>query len=482
MSASREKKARQERGADYLSPKQQKALEEQKSARRTTIIFAACAAVFVVAVAAMLLWNSGVFQRGAAAASVNGKTYTAADVAYYYYNGRANLINGGSVSSSASLREQEYTGSEEGFATWYDYLADQAVKSLAGSELTAQIAKDEGFDGGSAVDETVNDTIASLETAAASSGYSISGYLKAIFGSLMTRSVFERSLRTAALADAYTTAKSDVSGYTDAELNAVYDAEPNAYSMVSSESAVFLASDYAPAEDAEAAESETEEADDGTAAALAAADGALVRVKAGEGLETVADELDADNAAAHAYYAESSEIAQWLFDDARRDGDATVLDYTYYGYRMGSVVLVYHGKERADFHAVDVRHILVSDEETANDVLAQYLAGEQTEEAFAALARENSTDNADDGGLYEGVYIGQMVKPFEDWCFDSARKTGDTGIVETSYGYHVMYFVDAHSAVYWQELAAAKLANDWADSLSADISTELLSGMKYIDP
>ncbi|MCX7615477.1 MAG: peptidylprolyl isomerase, partial [Clostridiales bacterium] len=30
---------------------------------------------------------------------------------------------------------------------------------------------------------------------------------------------------------------------------------------------------------------------------------------------------------------------------------------------------------------------------------------------------------------------------FNNWIFDKARKPGDTGIVETSYGYHIMYFI-----------------------------------------
>ena len=33
-----------------------------------------------------------------------------------------------------------------------------------------------------------------------------------------------------------------------------------------------------------------------------------------------------------------------------------------------------------------------------------------------------------------------MADTFNDWCFDSSRQAGDTGIVETTYGYHVMYF------------------------------------------
>jgi hypothetical protein len=34
-----------------------------------------------------------------------------------------------------------------------------------------------------------------------------------------------------------------------------------------------------------------------------------------------------------------------------------------------------------------------------------------------------------------------MVTEFEDWCFNPARKTGDTGIVQTDFGFHVMYYV-----------------------------------------
>ena len=65
-----------------------------------------------------------------------------------------------------------------------------------------------------------------------------------------------------------------------------------------------------------------------------------------------------------------------------------------------------------------------------------------TEESFAALADEKSFDTAE-GGLYEGVYKGQMVPEFENWCFDEVRKPGHYGMVKTTYGYHVMYFVES---------------------------------------
>ena len=480
MSASREKKVRQERGADFVSVKELKAREERNANRRTTAIFTVCAVLFVVAVAAMFLWNSGTFQRKAAAASVNGQNYSVSDVAYYYYNGRANALNSNTeLNNDVSMREQEYTASED-FDTWYDYLADQSVRYLATAQLTAQAAKDAGFDGGSEVDGTVSETMDSLKSSASSQGYDVAGYIKAIFNGLLTRGDFEKSLRTQALAEAYTNYKADAANYAEDELNAAYDADPNTYSMVSYESLVFSNSNYAT-EAVEATETTPAvEADDGSAAAKAAAEDALAQYKAGKALESLAG-ADGTYTNTSTLYGTGSDMLEWLYDDARKDGDSAVLDYSYYGYSMGSVVVVFHGKERADFHAVNVRHILVEDEATANDVLAQYQAGEQTEEAFAALAQEHSTDKADEGGLYENVYVGQMVKPFENWCFDPARQSGDTGIVQTDYGYHIMYFVSANDAPYWQQMAATKLANAWAQSLSDGIETTLLDGMKYID-
>ncbi len=133
---------------------------------------------------------------------------------------------------------------------------------------------------------------------------------------------------------------------------------------------------------------------------------------------------------------------------------------------------------------VDVRHILIFPEgatsstvnkqewpaeawayaeNKATEILNEYLAGEQTEEAFGELAKKHSGDgNASAGGLYTDVYMGQMVKSFQDWCFDSSRKTGDTGIVKTDFGYHVMYFVrsdnEADNWVFGQEHKAGDSA------------------------
>ncbi len=117
-----------------------------------------------------------------------------------------------------------------------------------------------------------------------------------------------------------------------------------------------------------------------------------------------------------------------------------------------------NGLEQDDARNIDVRHILLqtrTDEDgnldwdqtlaEAEQILAMWETS-PTEEHFAALADEYSEDpgsNAN-GGLYTDVAQGQMVQSFNDWCFDQARQSGDTGIVKTDYGYHIMYFV-AHA-------------------------------------
>lgn len=120
---------------------------------------------------------------------------------------------------------------------------------------------------------------------------------------------------------------------------------------------------------------------------------------------------------------------------------------------------------------VDVRHILIlpegatvetiytetfseeawaAGEKKAQDILNEWLSGEQTEDHFALLANDHSQDPGSQtmGGLYTNVYVGQMVEEFEAWCFDEARKPGDYGIVKTALGYHIMYF--SASRPIWQ--------------------------------
>ena len=107
----------------------------------------------------------------------------------------------------------------------------------------------------------------------------------------------------------------------------------------------------------------------------------------------------------------------------------------------------------------------------ADEIYKMWQEGDATEETFAALATEYTEDpgSMSTGGLYEEVYAGQMVQEFNDWCFDAARQVGDTGIVKTSYGYHIMYFSGVCDHPYWYKVAQGDCLTARQQQALADI-------------
>ena len=172
------------------------------------------------------------------------------------------------------------------------------------------------------------------------------------------------------------------------------------------------------------------------------------------------------------YSSVAAAIKEWLTDAARQPGDIAAIPQTTKstdadGKEVETLsyyyVIVYQGVNDNKFSLVNVRHVLISFEggkydsatgqtkytdeekkaakEKAEKLLKEWQeAGDVSENSFAELAKKNSKDNAEDGGLYEEVYPGQMLTNFNDWCFAEGRKAGDTGVVETEYGYHIMFF------------------------------------------
>ena len=133
---------------------------------------------------------------------------------------------------------------------------------------------------------------------------------------------------------------------------------------------------------------------------------------------------------------------------------------------------------------VNVRHILVSPEggitdestgettytkkqweackEKAESIYKEWKDGEATEESFAQLAIAKSQDpgSSEDGGLYAGITKETgFVEPFLNWCMDEKRQIGDTGIVKTEYGYHIMFF--AHTQAQWEYYATTYFQSEY---------------------
>ena len=84
----------------------------------------------------------------------------------------------------------------------------------------------------------------------------------------------------------------------------------------------------------------------------------------------------------------------------------------------------------------------------AERIVKQWEEGEATEESFATLANTYSEDGGSNttGGLYEDIHIdASFVPEFKNWAIDFNRKPGDVEIVQTTFGYHIMYFVSGEN-------------------------------------
>ena len=139
----------------------------------------------------------------------------------------------------------------------------------------------------------------------------------------------------------------------------------------------------------------------------------------------------------------------------------------------GYYIVMYHSHKDNKILLPNVRHVLLKPEGgtynsttgateytdaaraavkiKAQNMLKEWLAGEKTDaESFGELAKKNSTDtgSASKGGLYEKVYPGQMVANFNAWCFAEGRKAGDTGVVTSDYGAHIMYYEGTSDITY----------------------------------
>lgn len=521
MSASSKKKARSEEVSAKLTEKQ---LAEKKEAAKTkayTVAFVVVLAVLVVIAALVgttrVIANSGIRENKTVAVTVGGHQLSNAELNYYYMDAINNFNS--SYGSYAIIYGLDVTQplnaqvtDEETGATWADDFIESAISSAKTTYALVDAAEAEGFtlpESEQAQVDSMKNTLAIYATMA---GYeSADAYVRAMYGNGSSLESYAEYYARNALANAYYAHHQESLVYDDAAIQAADDAEPAAYTSYSYSqyylSVTKFLEDYSTATDEQKAEA--------VKAAQEAANAVI-----GEGVVTVDDfnnaiaglTINAETSASATTYTDlpyssiATKLTEWVTDSSRQAGDkAVIANVSEDGTVNGYYAVIFTASNDNKVPMVNVRHILVSfqggttvdgvttfsDDEKfaakaeAEKLLNQWKAGEATEDSFAALAVENSTDNgsAANGGLYEDIYPGQMVPAFNDWCFDSSRKAGDTGIVETEYGYHVMYFVGTTGETYREHLIVNTLRSadmdSWYTGLQ-DAMTVVNGDTKYI--
>lgn len=444
---------------------------------------------------------------------------------YYKYYG----YDYGYDTSLAPQDQTKTTKDEDGNEiTWVEYLHDQAVKTAqmylafyqeakeAGTELTeADLAE---------VDKQIEDLREEASTANQSSkssssddenqraGYSLNAYLRKAYGNGVTERFLKKQLKMESLVKKFYNDKSDEfeKGYTEDEVKKVFDESPDSYQFVTLRLYQFKN---------ESLTQNNGESDDDLKKRQSESD-AKTKANANEMFDGVTDEksfvtlatkynttenYDADsstlikaalksqsqfNSSAANLESMNSDLATWAFEGSTKAGDKKLIEDSDNGaYYVALMVNPKH-----DVNTVTVRHILfltqdsqtgkaLSDEEIqkaknkASETLAKWKAGDATEESFATFATDltEDTGSSSNGGLYENVVPGQMTGAFDKWIFDDSRKAGDTDIVESEYGYHIIYFV-SKNGTYADSAIRSSLASEDLEKFS----DEILESDKYV--
>lgn len=105
----------------------------------------------------------------------------------------------------------------------------------------------------------------------------------------------------------------------------------------------------------------------------------------------------------------------------------------------------------------------------AEKILNEWKAGDATEESFVEMvtAYSEDTGSVPNGGLFEGVaHNSGYVEEFENWAADMSRQSGDAEIIESQFGYHIMYFVSGEAE--WIGAASTQLLAERTTALVED--------------
>lgn len=510
--------------------KNAKNIEKKVAARSTVkkVIAVIVAAVIALGCLTGILSYCGVLQKAVQIGYVGDEKISYAEY-LYYYNRTINNINyyaqyyqyyGYDYGYDTSLSPREQTGTtkdEDGNeVTWLEYIHSQTVDTAQMYLAFYQEAKKAGLELTEADKAAINKQIEELREEASKAnhdsnstdtenqkaGYSLNAYLRKTYGNGVTEGFLKKQLGIETLAKKFRNTKMDelAAGYTEEEIKKVFDENPDDYMFV--DMRLFQLKNETLTKNDGESDADFEKRQNESNAKVKANATAMYKAVTDEKsfIEqatkyNTATDFDAETdtrlkSASSSDLSNYTDISDWAYADTTKAGDKKLVEDSENG--VYYVALMVNPKHSVD--TVTVRHILfptkdtetqeaLSDEEikkaeeTAKKTLADWKNSDKTEDTFAAYANDLSEDTGSNtnGGLYENVRPGQMVAEFDAWIFDENRKEGDVDLVETEFGYHIIYFVSKDGAYYDSTIRSTKAEEDMNT-----LSDEILDSDEYI--
>ena len=387
---------------------------------------------------------------------INGEKVNKVEFDYVYNTSKNNYITqyGSYLSyfgldTSKDLSTQMYSDT----LTWQDYFEQNAVESLKQNKALMAEAKAAGF----TYDTTdeYNTFKETIKTSAAAAGVSDKEYVRSIYGSYATMGRIEEYVKNDMVMNAYYQKLQEDNAPSDDEIQSYYEENKATYDSVDYRLTTIEAD--LPTEPTELADpveetaADTTGTTDGTTATDTTQDTAYQPsdaeiAKAMDDAKVLADDAEqtvAKDGEAHENEKKSSVnymISDWLFDDARKAGDTTVItndnSHCYY-------VVAFEKRYLDETPSADVRVIIPTEDKTGEEILEEWKNGAATEDSFAELCKKYTQDTSavENGGLFEQVTKTGMTEELSNWIFDSSRQAGDTVAITVSDTTYVLYYI-----------------------------------------
>lgn len=420
---------------------------------------------------------------------VNGEAVNKVEFDYQYNLTKNNYITQyGSyltyfgLDTSKDLSTQMYSDT----LSWQDYFEQMAVENLKQSKAMKAAADAEGF----TYDTTdeYNTFKETIKTSAASAGISEKEYIRSIYGAYATMSRIEQYVKNDMVMNAYYEKLQEDNAPSDDEIQSYYEENKATYDSVDYRLTTIEAD--LPTEPTELADpveetASTDTAADGTAAADTTQDTAYQPsdaeiAKAMEDAKVLADDAEqtvAKDGEAHENEQKSSVnylISDWLFDDARKAGDTTVItndnSHCYY-------VVAFEQRYLDETSSADVRVIIPTEDKTGEEILEEWKSGAATEDSFAELCKKYTQDTSavENGGLFEQVTKSGMTEELSSWIFDSSRQAGDTVAITVSDTTYVLYYIGQDQPewkINIKNTLVSQAMSQYIEDITADITVE----------
>ena len=426
---------------------------------------------------------------------INGEEVNKVEFDYVYNTSKNNYITqyGSYLSyfgldTSKDLSTQMYSET----LTWKDYFEQNAVESLKQNKALMAEAKAAGF----TYDTTdeYNTFKETIKTSAAAAGVSDKEYVRSIYGSYATMGRIEEYVKNDMVMNAYYQKLQEDNAPGDDEIQSYYEENKATYDSVDYRLTTIEAD--LPTEPTELADPVEETAattdttaTDGTAATDATASDSTDTAyqpsdaeiaKAMEDARVLADDAEqtvAKDGEAHENEKKSSVnylISDWLFDDARKAGDTTVItndnSHCYY-------VVAFEQRYLDETSSADVRVIIPTEDKTGEEILEEWKSGAATEDSFAELCKKYTQDTsaAENGGLFEQVTKSGMTEELSSWIFDSSRQAGDTVAITVSDSTYVLYYIGQDQPewkINIKNTLVSQAMSQYIEDITADITVE----------